>query len=450
MNSPLYSFVGPALLLLVAICINVGVVQAVSADPPRNILFIAVDDLRNWVGYGGDYAGTIHTPNIDALAAVSTRYLNAYTTVPQCVGSRTSVMMGMSPATHHLTTALWGVEPSYLAIYDNPAIVSLPQVMSQNGYYTAVTGKVFNNSLPDRWDESGPISNPTVNIWDPGPDNTYLTAEVSPSNEVHPDQEVANWAVNFINTYPEGNEPFFLATGFYLPHLPWRIPQWAYDLYPLEEVVVSTPIPGDLEDEPTMAVKLANAQKYNGMPQYELIETAGKAAEYTRAYLAGISHTDAMIGELLAALAASPHANNTDIILWSDHGYHLGEKFHWAKNTFWEQSTKIPLLVSSPGNGNYPVSDVTAAVSLLDLAPTVLDLAGIAPYAQFEGVPLRNGANHGSVQIYFNKGRATVTQAGRKTIDYDLETAQGAIDQAAYNLLSDKGEQYNVWAPPGC
>ena len=434
---------------LVGVFLSLSSILPANADSPapRNVLFIAVDDLRNWVNYGGDYAGTVHTPNIDALAAVSTRYRNAYATVPQCIGSRTSVMLGLSPATHHITTPVWGVEPVYQAVYNNPAYKSLPEVMHQNGYYTASTGKVFGVPLPARWDEAGPVNTPVFNPFDPGPDNTYLTPGVQPESEVHPDQATANWATNFIATY-DGSAPFFLAVGFNLPHIPWVVPQWAYDLYPLENVVVSTPIPGDLADEPAPAVALVEPS--SGLSQYELIEYAGKAADYTRAYLASISHTDAMVGQLISALAASPYAINTDIILWSDHGFHLGEKFHWGKITLWDQSVKVPLLISSPGNPNYPIGDVTAPVSLLDLAPTVLDLAGITPYPQFEGAPLHDSAHRSPAEIYLNQGRATIIPGLRKSIDYDLTQAQGVADQAAY-LLTDQAEEHNISAGiPGC
>jgi arylsulfatase A-like enzyme len=435
-------------MMFVGVFLGAGCVQGVSADPPppRNILFIAVDDLRNWVNYNSDYAGTVHTPNIDALAAVSTRYLNAYASVPQCVGSRTTVMMGLSPPTHQITAPIWGIEPVYTAIYNNPALLSLPQVLSQHGYYTASTGKVFHGSLPDRWDEAGPTNYPVYNIYDPGPDNTFLNPGVQPEFEEHPDQNTANWAVNFLNTY-EGTAPFFLAAGFHLPHIPWVVPQWAYDLYPIEEIVVSTPIPDDLADEPALAVALVDPP---GLSQYDRIEYAGKAAEYTQAYLASISHTDAMVGQLLAALAASPYANNTDVIFWSDNGYHLGEKFHWGKNTLWDQSVKVPLLVSSPGNPNYPVGDFTSPVSLLDLAPTVLDLAGVAPFPQFEGAPLYDAVNRSPAEIYLKAGRAIIIPGQSKNIDYDLTKAQGFSDQASY-LHTDQMEEHNtLYGMIGC
>lgn len=454
-------FLAAGPILALTLCMCMGVPQAVNAQEtaPRNILFIAVDDLRNWVNYSGDYAGPVqtwatdagdyqgrtYTPNIDALAAVSTRYLNAYAAVPHCVGSRTSVMMGLSPATHQITFPSFNVDSHFFTVYNNEALKSLPEVMSEHGYYTASSGKIFSANLPSRWEEAGPSPQPNYNPFEPGPDSTFLKPEVFPDTEEHPDQTVANWATNFIATY-DRDEPFFLAAGFYLPHIPWSVPQWAYDFYPPEEIVAFTPPIDDLDDEPDIAVARATAPGVFGLSQYEAVEAAGKSADYTRAYLASISHSDAMVGEVLAALATSPHANNTDIILWSDHGYHLGEKFYWRKLTLWEQSARVPLLISSPGNPNYPIADITSAVSLLDLAPTVLDLAGILPFPQFEGVILGDAADHGPVQIFWRDGVATVQQDGTKFIDYDLTQDAGMSDQASYDLITDPGEQINLFA----
>lgn len=442
--------------LVAASAIFNSVVQAQA--PTRNILFIAVDDLRNWVNYAGDYAGTVHTPSIDALAAVSTRYLNAYTPMPQCVAARTSVMFGQTPATHGLDRVSFGPgDPAYDAIYDNPALSSLPEVMRAGGYFTAVTGKVFNSPLPQRWDSSGPAINFSEfhNGFDPGPDNTFINPQVLPDEEEHPDQTVANWAVDFIATYGSSQagimgKRFFLAVGFYQPHLPWRVHQAWYDLYPIGDVVVSLPVPGDLDDVPATGVEYADKPLvFGGVTQYQAVEAAGKAAEYTRAYLAAISHTDAMVGQLLSVLSQSPYAANTDIVLWSDHGYHLGEKFHWRKLTFWEQAVKVPLLVSSPGNPDYPVADVTEPVSLVDLAPTVLDLAGLPAFGQFEGAPLHDADNRSPAEVFLNGGMAVVSE-GIKIIDYHLDTP-GPADRESYDLVADPLELDNITVvPPGC
>ncbi len=440
--------------LLAVLVIAVTALPATAQTPTgRNILFIAIDDLRDWPGYTGNYGGTIHTPHIDALASVSTRFTNAYASVPVCLGSRTSVVTGLSPATHQvgLDGSLVGVNtPQYSAIYENPAIKTLPEVMSDNGYYSAAAGKVFHRQIPEKWDEVGPatIISELFNPFDPGPDGTYIVPEVLPPEMEHPDQTVANWAINFIETYTAPN-PFFLAVGFYQPHIPWRVPQWAYDLYPIGSVVAHTPTPGDLDDEPNAAVNSVSNQLPSGLTVHEAVELAGKSIDYTQAYLATVSHTDAMIGEVMQALQNSAFAGNTDVVLWSDHGFHLGEKFHWNKLTFWEPAVRVPLLVSSANNPDYPAVDEPRVVSLLDLAPTVLDLAGLPPFAQFEGVPLHDAINAGPVEVYLREGRATIT-AGEKFVDYDLSKNRNS-HIATYDLDTDPEELINLTPPPsGC
>lgn len=446
-------------LVLVAMCLVSAPAPAQTSD--HNILFLVVDDLRNWVGYTGEYTGSsihgsgVYTPSIDDLASGSTRYLNAYTTVPACIGSRTSIMFGLSPATHGLTDCCFEGSPEFDTVYNDPSLVTIPEVLSAEGYHAAAAGKVFHQQEITRWNETGP---PIDFLsfwmpWDPGPDNTLIIPEVLPAGEVHPDQAVADWGVNFIDTYAQSvqgieGKPFFLALGFYLPHLPWRVPQAYFDLYPLAGVVAPSPVPGDLDDLPAAAIPWADQPMIFGVtPQHTAIEASGKAAEYTQAYLASISHTDAMIGQVLNALANSPYAANTTVVLFSDHGFHLGEKFHWRKRTFWEQSARVPLLIKSPGNPDYPVGDVTAEVSLLDLAATVIELAGQNPEPQFAGAPLHDAANRSPVEIYLEDGIATV-EAGIKRIDYDT-TVPGLGDREKYDLAVDPQELTNL-IPPGC
>jgi len=422
------------------------------AQPGHNILFIAIDDLRNWLGCTGEYPGVI-TPNIDALAANSTRYRNAYTTAPLCTASRTSVMFGLSPATHGMTGFVLPTSLPYLAIYNDTNLQTIPEVLSGNGYHSAAAGKVFHIQHTERWDETGPpIDFPAFyNPLDPGPDNTYMNPQVLPDTETHPDQAVADWGVDFIDNYASSvpgiaGAPFFLALGFYQPHLPWRVHQAYYDLYPIGQVVAPSATYGDLDDLPPQAVALANAPLLpGGLPTYDVVEGAGKAAEYTQAYLASITHTDDMVGQVLAALANSPYASNTTVILWSDHGYHLGEKFHWHKVTLWQESARVPLLVSSP-NASYPIGDVTDEVSLLDLAATVIDLAGLPPFAQFEGAPLHDEAQRSPAAIYYQQGVATVAN-GQKTIDYN-PSVPGPGDTEEYDLVADPTEINNL--APGC
>ncbi|MEM1113798.1 MAG: sulfatase-like hydrolase/transferase [Pseudomonadota bacterium] len=439
-----------ALLVLLAMSLLISA-QATSEPTGRNLLFIAIDDLRDWTGYSGQYEGAIFTPNIDALANASTRYLRAYTTLPSCLGSRTSVMLGLSPATHGVglfSSSSPGVNSAeFRAIYGNADILSLPEVLRGHGYYTAAAGKVFHQQLPDRWQEVGPETRiaELFNAFEPGPDDTFIVPQVLDPATVHPDQAVADWGAAFIRDYAS-SEPFFLALGFYQPHLPWRVPQWAYDFYPLEEVVAQKSSPRDLDDEPVGARELAASPIIDGVAQYDRVEAAGKAAEYTQAYLASVTHTDAMLGEVIEALQRSPYAENTDILLWSDHGYHLGDKFHWRKQTFWEAAVRVPLLISSPGNAQYPVGDESQPVSLLDIAPTVLELAGLPRFAQFEGLPLSRAREGRDVKIFLGKGQARLRN-GIKVVDYDRTREQGLNDLSAYWLALDPYEEVNIIVP---
>ena len=402
------------------------------AQANRNILFIVIDDMR--------LDSQALTPNIDALAAASTNYTNAYASVPVCFGSRATLITGMSPATHGFTEGF--VLPSASqAFYNNPSLTTLPEELTAAGYHTATMGKVNHATFPAHWDQVQPFTSilSYLNPLDPGPDGTYFNPLILPLADTHPDQAVADWAENFINTY-SGTDPFFLAIGFEQPHLPWVLPQSYYDMYP--SPVAHVPPANDFSDEPVRAVEVAERPLISGVPQHDVVVNAGKAADYTGAYLAAMTHTDDMVGQVIAALQGSSYANNTDIVLLSDHGYHLGEKAHWRKQTFWEPAVRVPFMIQSP---LLPPGDVTTPVSLLDVAPTIMDIAGATAPSQFEGVSLASGSS--PVEIYMEDGMATVV-GSTKTIDYFVSLPDGNHN-AQYDLLTDPGELVNL-TPPGC
>ncbi|MEM9255972.1 MAG: sulfatase-like hydrolase/transferase [Pseudomonadota bacterium] len=396
----------------------------------RNVLMIVIDDMR--------VDERAETPNLDALAIQSTRYRNAYTTVPSCLASRTSVLSGLSPATHGFTRSGIGFVELHDAFFADPEIETVPRLMASAGYYTAAGGKVFHRQLADQWDEVGPFI-PYTDQYGPlaaGDDGTFIDAAPLPDGETHPDQLTATWAVEFL---AEQEQPFFLAVGFYRPHLPWRLPAEYYDLYHFTQPHI--PSATVLQGEPEEALALANHPVIANIPLYDWIANAGKAGDYTRYYLAAITHTDAMIGQVLDALVAHGHDATTDIVVWSDHGFHLGEHRHWKKNTLWQESVRVPLIIRAAGLAQ---GDVDVPVSLLDVGPTILDFAGLEPSVQFEGVSLRSGAS--PVEVYYNDGRALVN-AERKLIDYDLNRP-GTDHMVEYDLVNDPGE--NDPLPPGC
>lgn len=350
-----------------------------------NVLLLCIDDLRDWVGYKAAHPG-VHTPNIDRLRTQSFSYDRAYCAVPVCIASRGSTLWGLSPETAQLD----GLEDDtpYFALAQSKDLHPVPYWFSQAGYKTISTGKVFHYQMGSRrfWDVFQPYNN-IPQSW--GDYKTQFDYGPMKKGEVHTDQVSANFAKQQIAQAHD--KPWFMSIGLFQPHVPWRLPQWAFDLHPLDKVTLPEVRPEDLDDMPPLAVAMAHnpSATLDGkfFTQHDLVMQSGLWRDHVQAYLAACSHTDAMVGQILDALDASIYANNTAVVLWSDHGYHLGEKLHWRKMALWEHATRVPLLVRAPwrveAGGRFD-----APVSLVDLAPTLTDLANIEKPGQFEGESL--------------------------------------------------------------
>jgi arylsulfatase A-like enzyme len=353
-----------------------------------NILLLCIDDLNDWVGYLNTHPG-VYTPHIDKLRTQSYSFNRAYCSVPVCIASRASVLWGLRPETTHVTAYSMKDETAYWALKNSKQLQPLPHWFSQAGYETISTGKVFHyeKGTPRVWDVFQPYRELPISFGDHH-GSPFDYGPLKPG-EVHIDQESANFAVEQLNK--PRSRPWFMAIGLFEPHLPWKLPQWAFDLHPIDKVVLPEVRADDLDDIPEDGVVLAHYPSFTRdgkeYTQYEQVRDSGLWPEHVQAYLAACSHTDAMVGQIVAALDASPYANNTAVVLWSDNGYHLGEKLHWHKMALWEKSTRVPLLIRAPGRvetgGGFDLP-----VSLLDLAPTLTDLAGIPAPAQFEGASL--------------------------------------------------------------
>lgn len=377
-----------------------------------NIIMIMVDDLR--------VDARINTPNIDNLAAAGTRYTSAYATGTYCLTSRTSILFGLraEALTRAPIYGYWATD-AYRDIYDNPDIVSLPEVLSDAGYLTAATGKVFHEAEPDRWDIQGPETDlgELFQIWGPGP------AIGTPHDEV-----IADWASDFIRSVPQ--QPFFLAVGLYQPHTPRVIPSIDYP-----EVAGYIAHPDELDHLPDNYVAALPASYYPFL-------SAEALDLETRAYMSAATYSDMLIGRVLQALYDT--GQTAHIIIVSDHGYHLGEKAHWGKLTFWEQTLKVPLVISSP---DYPRGEIDRPVSLLDLAPTILAMADVPPHPQFEGMPLLNTTT--AVEANHQGGKARIF-GSLKYIDINVDSGDPE-DEVVYNLNNDPLETTNLYGiMPGC
>jgi arylsulfatase A-like enzyme len=363
-----------ALLLPLALALPAGA----GGDRP-NVLFLAIDDLNDWVGCLSGHPQA-STPNIDRLAARGTLFTNAHCQAPLCNPSRTSLLTGLRPS----TTGVYGLAPWFRTVEGFAEVVTLPQHFRQQGYTALSTGKIFHGGdppAPDRpreFDAYGPpggvgvrperkLIGPT-----PGGDHPLMDWGTFPHrDEDKGDSQVATWAVEQLESLAD-DEPFFLAAGFFLPHVPCFATQQWFDLYPDESLIMPRVFRGDRLDTPEFSWFL-----HWDLPEPRLswLESSGTWRSLVQSYLASTSFMDAQVGRILDALEANGHLDDTIVVLWSDHGYHLGEKEISGKNTLWEPSTRVPLVFAGPGLPEGQVCD--RSVELLDLFPTLIDLCGL-------------------------------------------------------------------------
>ena len=409
---------------------NVGLVAAamqiaplaagvVSSKKHPNVLFIAVDDMADWVGCLGGHPD-VKTPNIDSLASRGVLFTRAHCVSPICGPSRASVLTGMRPE----TTGVYHNKGTYIDYV--PDAVSLPKYLRTNGYHVMGAGKInhaMGKVVDDNWDEYGPDCgaiggpftydelsmegmDPTKHI-DRGklkcdlpmngislidrPTNKYSTFDWGPvdvSDDEMPDGQIANWAAGQLKK--KYTKPFFLATGFYRPHQPFFVPRKYFDMYDVNKVTLPPTIAGDLEDMSQTAKYFAHLAWTSGC--HKTVAKHNQWRQAVRGYLATISFADAQVGKVVKALDESEYANDTWIVLWSDHGWHLGEKEHWGKHTPWQRSTRVPMLIVPPKStapaGFRSGKECGALVSLLDLYPTVIDMCSLSTRSELEGKSL--------------------------------------------------------------
>ena len=374
---------------------NLSCAPAPQQPAQPNVLFLAVDDMKDWVGALDGYEGTVHTPNIDRLAARGMLFTNAHCASPKCAPSRAAIMTGLMPS----TTGLY--DNGHWWMPNLPDVVTIPAHFRSNGYAAVGAGKIFHhtagNNPPNQWDDFLRLTFQN-DPWFREVKLNYPWSEVAPFPEKYPfsgveglghendwgalpdidDTATADYAIDFLSKAHA--KPFFLACGIFRPHLPWYVPQQFFDQYPLGDIVLPRVNDDDLDDIPPVGQELAGARRSD----YETIRDADKWKQAVQAYLASITFADHQIGRVLDALNQSPHGENTIVVLWSDHGWHLGSKQHWHKSTLWEESTRVPLVISAPG---YDPGVCDRPVSLINLYPTLNELCEL-PGRDLDGVSL--------------------------------------------------------------
>jgi uncharacterized sulfatase len=357
-----------------------------------NVLFIAVDDMNcDLACYGSPL---VKSPNIDRLSRMGVKFDRAYCQFPLCSPSRSSLMTGLRPSTtrvfnlqYHFRTGL-------------PDVVTLPQMFMNNGYYVARVGKMYHYGNPGDIGTSGLDDPPSWNhfVNPAGRDKTALETDIinytpkrglgsamsflsdkQGKDEEHTDGKVALESIKLLEQHKD--KPFFIAAGFYKPHTPYVAPSRYFDFYPMEKI--------QLPQEPADHVKSVPKPALASTAPWPLFGvTHDQARECKQAYYAAISFVDAQIGKLLDTMDRLKLWENTVVVFWSDHGYHLGEHGLWMKQSLFEESARVPMILIAPGaKGNGKVCART--VEFVDLYPTLADLAGLTPPRNLEGASLK-------------------------------------------------------------
>lgn len=363
-----------------------------AADRKLNVLFIAVDDMNNDLGCYGH--PVVKSPGIDRLAKMGVKFDRAYCQFPLCSPSRSSLLTGLRPGTtrvfnlqYHFRTGL-------------PEVVTLPQLFKNNGYYAARVGKLYHYGNPGDIGTSGLDDPPSWNhfVNPAGRDKTALESDIinytpkrglgsamsfladqKGKDEEHTDGKVALETIKLLEQHKD--KPFFIAAGFYKPHTPYVAPSKYFSLYPMDKIQLPKEPAEHLKDVPKPALASTNPWPYVGVKP-------DQARECKQAYYAAISFVDAQIGKLLDTMDRLKLWDNTVVVFWSDHGYHLGEHGLWMKQSLFEESARVPLVIVAPGaKGNG--KPCVRTVEFVDLYPTLADLAGLTPPKNLEGASLK-------------------------------------------------------------
>jgi arylsulfatase A-like enzyme len=419
------------------------------AQNKPNVLFIATDDLNDWVTCLGDYPN-VKTPNIDRLANRGILFTNAHCQAPICGPSRASIMTSLYPSTT-------GV---YLQLSDDQlkgkskAISKstfLPDYFEKFGYETWGVGKLFHDGdraksfqhyggfypYGSKLQKSKKRMNYDsawfTSVWKTMTDWGPLNVEDSDMC----DYQIAKWGVDVLNQ--KHDKPFFLGVGFTFTHTPWQLPKKWIDMFPLDDMVTPPYNSDDMKDISEMSKRIHYMPE---MPTAEWLIESGKWKSLIQSYLASIAFVDAQIGRLLDALDSSSYADNTIIVLFSDHGYHFGEKNRVCKHSLWERSTHVPLIFAG-GNIKSNIK-CDAPVGLIDIYPTLVDLCGLEKNVQNEGMSLCDlisNPEHNSTRpaiTTYGKGNTSLFNGRYHFIQYE----DGS--QELYDSKKDPNEWYNL------
>jgi len=450
--------VRPLTILLAVAALPALASAAVAAEKPvakkPNILFIAIDDLRDWVGYLGNKQ--VKTPNLDGLAARGVAFTRSFCASPCCNPSRAALLSGLRPG----TSGVYNNSDDWRQII--PAdVATLPLHFKNNGYHVIGAGKIYHGG-------AGGFNRLTD--W-----NEYMTKGVEPDNETGgrgkrfkddvggvggirfgaldcDDQDMPDYVtVSYcLEQLKKGfDKPLFLACGLVKPHMPWSVPKKYYEMYPLDAIQLPKVLENDLDDVPAAGVKMARPDG-----DHAQILKSGRWKDAVQAYLATITFCDAMLGRLIEGFDRSAYKDNTIICLWSDHGWHLGEKQHWRKFALWEEATRAPYIWIVPGLTKAG-SVCNRTVDYMQIYPTLCDLAGLPAPSHVQGVSIRRllenpGAawDQPAVTTWLFNNHAVRNEEWRyiRYADGGEELYHNSVDPLEWSNLADKPEYAAVKA----
>jgi len=464
-----------------------------------NILFISIDDLRPDLGvYGNE---DIITPNIDHFASEGVTFLRTYSQAAVCAPSRASLMTGLRPD----STRVWHLGDKFRKI--NPETVTMPQYFKKFGYHTVSMGKIFHNYMPDSvsWEEPDlrPIQYSAPEMWYRDGETFYVSDSISQLQVIRREKIIAKrpnayadgWntgpayemadvhdtvyydgaqtelAIRTLKRLKEQDEPFYLAVGYFRPHLPFTAPKKYWDMYDRDSIKLATNSFVPENTEVFTMNSMYELRSYDGFKHIKHPTTGYRVPDDTarilkQGYYASVSYVDAQVGKLLASLEEQGLADNTIVIIWGDHGWKLGEHNSWGKMTNYNIDTHVPMIIRAPGVGQQGVK-TERLTELVDIFPTLCDLAGIevADYLQGTSVkPLMEDPYKPWKLSAFSQfhRRPKVTPDGGRYMGYSITTeryhlvewhtwdhieglAGEIVAHELYDLQEDVDENVNIY-----
>lgn len=433
--------------------------SAAYADDRPNILFIAIDDMKPLIGAYGNM--DIKTPTLDSIAAQGMVFTKAYAQYPVCGPSRASLLTGLRPESNGVLNLKTRMRDVY------PDILTLPQHFKNNGYETAAVGKIFDPRNVDSRATDDPASWSIAFKATRGNVDSKNNERLAVKSIVAPTEEFIDGAINkrgieLLKSMSAGDNPFFLGIGYKKPHLPFIAPQKYFDLYDRESFILESDqhAPkdsiakyimnnnGELRGYAPTPKDGAEVVKYG-----EGVLPQGQQRELLHGYYAAVSFIDSLIKDVLDTLVETGKDKNTIIVIWGDHGFHLGDHGLWGKHTTMEQATRVPLIIKVPDG---TPGTATAPVELMDLFPTLSELAGLQVPDNLQGqslVPTLTDPSHDQSGVAISQykragayGYTMRTERYRYT-EWVLESGK-VVYRDLYDLDNDPRELVNISTLP--